>query len=67
MDENQLLLVQQEIDKQINKIEKILDKRGTSGLHFEDFLAEEKARLYGMLQVYWLLGGTEYVQYKPKK
>jgi len=29
-------------------------------------LGEEKARFYGMLQIYWLLGGKEYLQYKRK-
>ncbi len=66
MDEKQILLAHEEIDKQLAKIEKILDKRGSTGLHFDDFLREEKSRLYGMLQIYWLFGGKEYLQYKPK-
>ena len=51
-----MLFAQEEIDKQIAKIEQVFDKRETTGLHFDDFLSEEKARLYGMLQIYWLLG-----------
>ena len=61
-----MLLAQEEIDRQIAKIERMIDKRGTTGLHFDDFLGEEKARLYGMLQIYWLFGGKEYMQYKLK-
>jgi hypothetical protein len=67
MDEKQMLLAQEEIDKQIAKIERMLDKRGTSGSNFDDFLGEEKTRLYGMLQIYWLLGGEGYLQYKTRK
>ena len=66
MDEKQLLLAQGEIDKQIAKIDRMIDKRGSTGSHFDDFLGEEKTRLYGMLQIYWLLGGKEYLQYKTK-
>ena len=66
MDEKLMLLAQEAIDKQIDKIERVFDKRETTGLHFDDFLSEEKARLYGMLQIYWLFGGMGYTQYKPK-
>jgi hypothetical protein len=66
MNENQMLLAQNEVDKQISNIEIMFDRRETTGLHFDDFLGEEKARLYGMLQIYWLLGGKEYLQYKAK-
>jgi len=66
MDEKQMLLAQEEIDKQIVKIERMIDKRGTAGSHFDDFLGEEKARLYGMLQIYWLYGGKDYLKYKLK-
>ena len=61
-----MLFAKEEIDKQIAKIDRMIDKRGTTGLHFDDFLGEEKARLYGMLQIYWLFGGKEYSQYMHK-
>lgn len=64
MDEQQLILVKKEIDLQVSKIERILDKRGFSGNHFDDFLTEEKAKLAGMLKIYWLLGGEGYTQFK---
>lgn len=64
MDEQSNLLVKQVIDQQINKVDKILDKRSSSGQHFDDFLTEEKARLYGMLEIYWLLGGKDYQHFK---
>jgi hypothetical protein len=44
----------------------MIDKRGTTGSHFDDFLGEEKATLYRMFRIYWLLGGKEYLQYKHK-
>jgi hypothetical protein len=66
MDDKQMILVQQQLDQQVLMIDRILDKRETSGLDFYDYLGEEKARFYGMLQIYWLLGGKEYLQYKPK-
>ena len=61
-----MILAQIEIDKQIAKIERMIDKRGTAGAQLDDFLGEEKTRLYGMLQIYWLFGGKEYSQYKLK-
>jgi hypothetical protein len=64
MDEKSLAIIKQAIDQQVTKVDRILDKRETSGQHFDDFLREEKARLYGMLQIYWLVGGTEFQQYK---
>ncbi len=64
MDENSLLLIKQVIDQQINKVDKILDKRSSAGQHFDDFLTEEKARLYGMLEIYWVLGGLDYQHFK---
>jgi hypothetical protein len=62
--EEKLVLAKKEIDLQISKIEKILDKREVSGQHFEDFMSEEKARLFGMLQIFWLIGGAGYDQFK---
>jgi hypothetical protein len=59
--------VEKEIDLQIAMVDKILDKRGNSGQHFDDFLVEAKAKLYGMLHIYWLIGGTQYPDYKIKK
>lgn len=64
MDEQTNIIIKQVIDQQINKVDKILDKRSTSGQHFDDFLAEEKSRLYGMLEIYWLLGGKDYQHFK---
>jgi hypothetical protein len=64
MDELTIGKVKQVIDQQINKIDKLLDKRSSAGQHFDDFIAEEKARLYGMLEIYWLLGGTDYQHFK---
>ena len=64
MDEKTILLVKQIIDQQINKVDKILDKRSIAGQHFDDFLGEEKARLFGMLEVYWVLGGQDYQHFK---
>lgn len=67
MDEKTLLLVKQVIDQQISKVDRILDKRALSGQHFDDFLGEEKARLYGMLQIYWLAGGEGYDKFRNSK
>ncbi len=64
MDEKAILLVKQVIDQQINKIDTILDKRISAGHYFDDFLGEEKARLYGMLEIYWILGGQDYQHFK---
>lgn len=64
IDEKQLEPVKEAIDLQISKVERILDKRATSGQHFDDFLREEKARLYGMLQIYWLIGGVGYEKFR---
>lgn len=64
MDEKTLLSVKEAIDQQIKKVERIIDKRATAGQHFDDFLQEEKSRLYGMLQVYWLVGGEGYDNFR---
>lgn len=60
MEDKTLTLVKEAIDQQITKVERILDKRADSGQHFDDFLREEKAKLYGMLQIFWLIGGQGY-------
>jgi hypothetical protein len=64
MDEQTILAVKQVIDQQINKVDKILDKRSTAGQHFDDFLAEEKSRLFGMLEIYLVIGGQDYQHFK---
>jgi len=64
MDEQSILKSKMVIDKQINKIDRILDKRGSSGQHFDDFLMEERARLFGMLELFWELGGEGYQHLK---
>jgi hypothetical protein len=64
MNEQSLLSVKEAIDQQIIKVERILDKRADSGQHFDDFLREEKARLYGMLQIFWLAGGEGYEKFR---
>lgn len=60
MENDALMLVKQTIDQQITKVERILDKRADAGQHYDDFLREEKAKLYGMLQIFWLIGGQGY-------
>jgi hypothetical protein len=67
IDEKQKLIVQKEIDQQMANIERLLDKRETTGLHLNDFLGEERARLYGMFQIYWLLGGDGYKAFRQHK
>ena len=67
MDENNMLSVKQAIDQQISKVDRILDKRASEGQHFEDFLREEKARLFGMLQIFWLAGGEGYDKFRNTK
>lgn len=62
MDEQSKLLMKQVIDQQINKIEGILDKRGISGQHLYDSQSGEKARFFGMHEIYWLLREKEYQQ-----
>lgn len=64
MNEKTLLSVKEAIDQQIIKVERIFDKRAESGQHFDDFLREEKARLFGMLQIYWLAGGEGFEKYR---
>ena len=64
MDEKSILKATEIIDQQINKVDRILDKKGSAGQHFDDFLTEEKARLYGMLEIYWALGGEGYQHFK---
>lgn len=54
--------MKQVIDQQINKIEGILDKRGISGQHLYDSQSGEKARFFGMHEIYWLLREKEYQQ-----
>ncbi|MDP4210925.1 MAG: hypothetical protein Q8928_19135 [Bacteroidota bacterium] len=63
MDEK-LIQAEEAINQQIAKIDKILDKIGTSGQQFQDFLREEKVKLYGMLQIYWLVGGEGFEKFK---
>lgn len=63
MDEK-LIQAEEAINQQIAKVDKILDKIGTSGQHFDDFLREEKAKLYGMLQIYWLVGGKGFEDFR---
>jgi hypothetical protein len=62
--ETSLELVEKEIDLQIAKIDSIMDKRSNSGSQFDDYLREEKTRLYGMLHIYWLIGGAGYQKFK---
>ena len=64
MEDTNLQLAEKEIDLQVKKVDKILDRRGDSGQHFDEFFHEEKAKLYGMLQIYWIFGGTGYHKYK---
>lgn len=66
MSEQIMKEAEKEIDLQIAKLDKILDKRSNSGQHFDNFLHEEKTRLYGMLHIYWTIGGKGYQQYKVK-
>lgn len=66
MDEEKLSLAKDVIDQQIIKIERIFDKRADNGQHFDDFLREEKARLFGMLQIYRLFGGSGFEKYTTK-
>lgn len=64
MNEQLLSNVEQVIDLQVSKVEKILDKRASVGHDMDDFLTEERGKLYGMLQIYWLLGGDKYQNFK---
>jgi hypothetical protein len=64
MEESNIQQAEKEIELQVQKIDRILDKRSDNGQHFEDFLREEKARLYGMLQIYWVMGGVGFKKYK---